>query len=269
MAAVRTDSSLVLATGVTAITQTALANAIKNAFSLAGYGSSPFDEYSSGTDRYLIYQLIFDQAKTYGTVYLQIKITSNLGLSQRLYSNWDAVAHTGQNSSTETASVAVNSVAQIDFMGLTKSPEMRLVMVYQGATAICLGYLRPEFKPSWWNENVYPYCMIPNTLGLFATWYIPSLTPFTGSLTTSGRIQASFTQAQMVSPNPISARRDVIPGVLFFPWSNEGVAGRSSTDLAIVASGNLLRQDVIQVTPGQEEYVLLGGGTGQPAVRLI
>lgn len=266
MPATKTESSV-----APNITQASLIAGIKSAMAATGYSSNPFDEYTSGTDRFLVYQITFDAAKTYGVVYLQIKVTSALAVAQRLYTGWDAVAHTGTNPGTETAVTGATfaSNIQIDFLGLAKSPEFRIVGIYQGNTYCFLGYLRPENKPTWWDENSFPYCFIPLSSSNWLTWYTAGITPYTGSLSTSGRVQSNFTVSQMANVNPITNRRDIVSGLMLFAASNEGIAGRTSNDVAMVSATGLARRDAIQVAAGVEEYLLLLPTAGGPAIRTI
>ena len=93
--ATKTEASL-----AATITQTSFANALKTAFTSAGY-SAVFDDYTSSTDRILVYAHVVDNSKVYGTSYLRIRITSALLIYQQIYSTWNATAHTGTGSSTE------------------------------------------------------------------------------------------------------------------------------------------------------------------------
>lgn len=252
------------------ITQTNLAEAIKSAMNSAGFGAV-FDEYTGGTDRFLIYQLTFDPSKVYGTVFLVIKITNALGVTQRLYTNWNKTTRIGDNPGTETStsSAILANNSQVDFVGFTKSPEFRLVALYQGTVSIFLGYVRPETKPNWWEENNFPFVFIPTSNSNFVTWYSTGLSPYSGSIGTRDRFSAHINVGQFSAPNPVTNRRDILSNILFYAHSNEGIAARSSSDLAMMASTNLVRRDIIQVSVGVEEYYLLNNVVGGLGVRII
>lgn len=270
MPATKSESTLLVSMVQPTFTQLQFAEAIKTAMSNAGFGAV-FDEYSPGTDRILIYQLTFDPGKLYGTVYLQIKITTALAITQRLYTNWNKTTRVGDNPGTETTVTGAAFVNNnsIEFIGFSKSPEFRLIAVYQGTTTAYLGYVRPETKPQWWDENAYPYAFVPVSNSNFATWYGPGLTPYSGGANTGGRLQAHLNVSQFGTQNPVTNKRDVLSNILFYAWSNEGIAGRSSSDLVQIASTNMVRKDVLQVTPGVEEYFLLNAAAGGLGVRTI
>jgi hypothetical protein len=270
MPATKTESSLNVSMVNPTFTQTNFTDAIKTAMNNAGFGAV-FDEYTSGTDRYLIYQLVFDANKIYGTVYLVIRVTGALAVTQRLYTNWNKTTRVGDNAGSETSSsgaIFVNN-AQVDFVGFARSPEFRLVALYQGTASVFLGYIRPENKPSWWDENAYSYAFVPVSSSNFVQWYGTAMSPYTGSVGTKDRLQAHLSVAQFGTPNPITNKRDILSNILFYAYSNEGIAGRSSSDLVQLASTNLLRKDVIQVTVGAEEYYLLNAVAGGLGVRII
>lgn len=270
MPATKTESSLTLSTAQPTITQLNLAEAIKTAMTAAGFGSI-WDEYTGGTDRFLIYQLIFDTSKVYGTVFLVIKITSALAITQRLYTSWNKTTRVGDNAGTETStsSAILANNAQVDFVGFAKSPEFRLIALYQGTVSIFLGYVRPENKPSWWDENNFPYVFVPLSNSNFVTWYCTALSPYSSGIGTKDRLQAHINIGQFAAPNPITNRRDILSNILFYAFSNEGIAGRSSSDLAMISSTNLARRDIIQVSVGVEEYYLLNNVVGGLGVRII
>lgn len=270
MPATKTESTLNVSMLQPTFTVVQLADAIKAAMTNAGF-SAIFDEYTSGTDRFLVYQLVFDTGKTYGTVYLVIKINASFAVTQRLYTSWNKNTRVGDNAGTETTTSGATLVnnAQVEFVGFSRSPEFRIVALFQGTVSIFLGYIRPENKPNWWDENVYPYAFIPVSNSNFTTWYGTALTPYSGGAGTGGRLQAHLNVAQFGTQNPVTGRRDILSNILFYSSANEGIAGRSSADLVQVAATNLLKKDIIQVNPGTEEYYLLNGVAGGLAVRLI
>jgi hypothetical protein len=72
------------------ITQEILFEELKAIFLAAGYTTlyAEFDDYS---DKHLVYQIVNDSTKTFGTVYLHIQINEYLEIKQRLHTTFDNV----------------------------------------------------------------------------------------------------------------------------------------------------------------------------------
>jgi len=243
------------------ITQANLTTAIKNALAAANFPTL-FDEVSGNPHR-LIYEIVLNNTATFGKAYLEIEITNDLKVQQRLHTNWDPIANTGVNSGPWGVQVEFNNSTEITFRGFEKSDESRLVGIRQSNIVHFLGYLRPANKPTWWNENSSLYCFIP-AANNFITWHgaDASNSPYGNATYTS-----SLGRAQMASSNPITSKRDVVTGILLYANSNQGACGRTSDDLVMVSGSGLGIYDLIQVTANVEEYTLLNPAAGGLALR--
>jgi hypothetical protein len=243
------------------ITQANLTTAIKNALAAANFPTL-FDEVS-GNPNQVIYEITLNSSATFGKAYLEIEITSDLKVQQRLHTNWDPIANTGVNSGAWGPQVTFNNGTEITFRGFEKSDESRLIGIRQSNTIQFLGYLYPANKPTWWNENSSLYCFIPGANN-FITWNgaAASNSPYG-----NGTYTSSLGRTQMASSNPITSKRDVVTGILLYSNANQGAAGRTSDNLVMISGSGLGTYDLIQVTPSVEEYTLLNPTAGGIALR--
>lgn len=244
------------------ITQQLLYDAIKQAMINAGY-SSPFDEYTSGTDKIVVYAIVLDSTKTFGTTYLRVRVTTAFAVGQQLYSTWNATTHTGTNASTEYVATAFSSSAQINFTALNGGIEYKLALLYQGSLFYPLGYLSPANRPSWWDLNTWNYCLHPGT-ATFSSFRSPSSTPYANN----ALYDSSLNIARMGSANLQTNRRDILPGILIYSQSNQGIGGRTSDDLIMVAGTGSTRFDTLQAPGDAKQYLILVPDAGGLAIRV-
>lgn len=244
------------------ITQQTLYDGIKQAFSNAGYAATPFDEYTSGTDRIVVYAIALDAAKTYGITYLRIRLTTGFIIGQQLYSTWAIATHTGTNSSTELTYTALTTSTQANFTALNGGAEFKLVMLSQGTITIALGFVSPANRPAWWDLNAWNYCYVPTT-NTFAVFRSTALNPYSNAENDS-----SLNVARMAIANIQTNRRDLLPGVIFYSQSNQGISGRTSDDLVMLAGSGSTRYDSIQIPSDTKQYLLLNPASGGLAVRI-
>ncbi|MBE9191398.1 hypothetical protein IQ230_13790 [Gloeocapsopsis crepidinum LEGE 06123] len=254
--AIRTDSFV-----APSITQLSLFNAIKQAFQNAGF-VTPFDDYTSGTDRIVVYAITLDPSKTYGTTYLRIRLTSSLVIGQQILATWNTSNKTGTDASSEVTYSAIATNNQVDFVALNATPELNIVMLTQGSTAIALGSISPENKPSWWNLEAWNYCFIPigNT---FATCRSTTNNPYGNS-----SHDTSLNISRMGSANNQTNRRDMLPGIILYTQSNRGISGRTSDDLVMVAASGTTRYDTLQIPGDSKQYLIIDPSVGGLAVRI-
>lgn len=250
------------------ITQASLVTTLKNAFAAAGY-PTPYADSTSGTDRILVYQLVFDAAKVYGTSYLRLKVTTALVVQQQLFTAWNITTVTGTNAGGESSLVTFANNLAIEIRTFVRTTEFKLIAMSQGSNYALLGYLRPDIKHSSFDEDTAPYIFQSNNVwnAPFATWQCTALTPYTGGGNTS--FNSNMNNGSLASANPITNKRDVLAGMLLLSGSGQGIAAKTSDDCVSVAANGLSRFDPIQVTAGTEEYILLFPGNGTLAIRTV
>lgn len=242
------------------LNQQQLVTGLKKAFENAGYGV-PFDEFPSGTNIILVFKVVLDSSRVYGTSYLRLRVSDSPSVSQQIYSTWNALAHAGANPSSEMFYVTLEISTQINFVALNSGSECKLVMLQQGSTVIALGCITPVNKPNWWDLNRWNYCFVPVT-NTFNTLRACSLNPYNNS-----EHDASLNLNRMSLANTITNRRDILPGIIVYTQSNTGIAGRTSDDLVSVAANGTNRFDVLQIPGDNKEYLILHPNNGGLAVR--
>lgn len=235
------------------ITQSSLINAIKSAFEANSNFTTIVDDYTSGTDRILVIRFTVDAAKSRGSVFLRIRCTSSLQLAQQIFSSWDANSKTGANGSSESVYTALSSTTQITINSLFSSNEFHFLFLVQSTTIISLGVLAPKEKPDWWNLNTWNYGFYSTDLTL-TTLRGTTLNPYANTDYTT-----SLNNARLASANSVTSERDGMPGIFLFTNSNQGIAGKTSDDLAAMANSGATRY---QSTSGYLIVTTSAGGLG-------
>jgi hypothetical protein len=253
--ATRTDTSL-----AATITQTTLVNAIKTAFTNAGY-STLVEGYASGTDQILVYQFVTDATKIYGTVYLRIRITTALAIFQQLFSTWVAGTHANTNGSTEVFGTTVSSSIAINFVSLNGGLEYGLVLLTQGTTFIPLGVIAPITRPSYWDLNSWNWGFIFNDNTLF-TWLSCNLNSFSNQ-----SYDTFLNNARLGTANSITLRRDILGGITLLSQSNRGIAGQTSNDIGMGCFSGNSRYDSASSYGSSAVYLVITNVAGGLAIR--
>lgn len=250
------------------ITQQILYDFIKARFAALG-NYTLFDEFVATTDRNVVYEYVLDNTKIFGKVYLRIRVTAALAVTEFLYTSWNTATDTGTAASTETTTVTFASNIAVDAVNLVKGLEGKFCVLSQGTTIAFLGIWRPDNKPSAWNEDSFPFAFIQKNdwATPWNIWFGCASSPY-GTTTALNTYTTLLNDARMGTQNPINNKRDILAGIVLFS-PTQGVAGRSSDEMVIVASSGLARFDPVQVTAGVEEYLLLNPGNGGLAVRTV
>jgi hypothetical protein len=247
-------SLISLDTGVTNLT---LANTLRTALEFAGYNTVDFFT-AANSDRVLISRFNFNP-NTYGTIFLENRVTTTRGIYQRLITNWDSV-----NRVPPTTAIATPNNTTVTF-GTAKTlftvvnhPEFRMVMVEQGTSYQFAGYARPATKPAWWDENTYPYVFAPTNNALTAFNGFPA-NPYG----TTGAYPLLYI-TQMSQTTPITNKPDVLEGagILLPPIASpKGYVGVFSSDIGICSATGLRRGDMI------ENFLLLSIGISALGIK--
>lgn len=241
------------------INRDTLSAALKTAFTNAGY-TTLVEDYAASTtsDRILIYRLDFNSS-TYGSIFLENRITSARSLTSRISTGWDTTNHVATGfTSTYTSSISLGAIARVNFTAINH-PETRLVTVEQGTTtSTTLGIIRPGVKPDWWNESAHPFAWIPQTSAM------NNLLGFTGATTQNPYATTSPYPLLYVSAfagNSPGAKPDAIAGMaMILSPTNRSWSGIFSNELALCSTTGK-RGDMIN------DFLLLGNGTSALAVR--
>lgn len=242
------------------ITQQTLYDALKLAFSNAGFGI-PFSEFTSGTDKVIIYQFVVDATKTYGKTFIRVRVTALLAIGHQIYSTWNTANNTGASPSPEIVYPSLTNNSPIGFTSFSASPELYAVAIYQGGYYAVISFLLPSSRPYWWDLNAWNYGFMA-TSTTFTLFYSTALNPY-GNVS----YDTSLNSPRLSTSNLYTNRRDLIQGLFVFTQTNTGIAGKTSEDLVSVAATGMNRLDIIQV-PGQTiEYTLINPASGGFAIR--
>lgn len=239
-------------------TQASILADIQTAMTTAGFNAIYDTVVASATT--LVYNQVFDTRQGKGTAYLAITVGTDLGVNQVLYDAWDLNAHTGTHGGTASDRAIFPSNQGLTFTSINH-PELRQVILTAPNGAIApLGYWRPAIKPSWWDENLFLYCfqVVNSNFNSFRGVAL-SGTPYT-SQNPNGH---KFALGDYFNNANGANKRDVIPTTIMsaaqleYNASVAGVSGVSSTDIAQGACGGLTRFDILQISGGTSQYLVL------------
>jgi hypothetical protein len=243
-------------------TQAQLSTALQTAFTNAGF-TSLFDNYTSGTDLILVYALVTDASKTFGTTYLRVRITNTFIINQAVYSTWNATAHTGTGNTTEVTYSTLINTASVTFNALSAGGEAKLIIVTQGSTFLPLGIIAPATLRSSWNLNTYTcgFIFISNTM-LVLRGTTANQTGFADNdIALAGSLR-------LATANVIDNERDLLTGWILLNQSNQGFIGRTSDDLAIVSASGSTRYDIAIRSGTSQQFLILQPNAGSLAIRI-
>lgn len=240
------------------ISRQTIGDALKVAFANAGY-STLVDDYTNASGvRSLVYQVSYGTA-TYSTIFLETQINLSRVVSSRIGTSWNVSTHTmGAIATALSSSVTFNALAKVTFTAIAHS-EMRLVVMEQGTTtAQIMGIIRPSLKPTWWDENTYPFAFTPQNVNLNTFLPFPTANNPYASTANYPLLYIS----QLAANAPISNLPDAIAGAaLILSPTNKGVSGAFSSEVALCSGAGLKRGDMIG------EYLLLYPATSGIAVK--
>ena len=256
MPATRTITSL-----SATITQASLVTAIQTAFTNAGF-STPVSDYTSGTDRILVYSHSSDVG-TYSNVFLRVRITSALAVFQQLFATWNTGTNTGTNNSTEVSLGTLASNINIVFNSLNGGSEYRLIILTQGLSTFPLGLIAPNERRGSWTLNSWNWGFIftNNTFSVLR------------STTLNQHASADYdilgaANSRLGTANPQDNERDVLSNLILLSQSNQGFSGRTSDDLGVASVSGSSRYDTINETGTSRQYLVVNPGSGGFVVRI-
>lgn len=243
------------------ITVTNLGDAIKAALVTAGWGAA-FDDYVSGSERFLVYQRYSQAGNASGFIRLRIATTY---VRTAPMSGWNTSTKTGTDLGSEGFfSSLTNTNTLIHVFG--GSEEFSGVIIQQGTATSPVIWMAPATAPTWWNRATSCYGFVPNDVA-FTNFATAANSPFSSS--TQWAMQSS--SSMLSALNRVTNRRDSISNALMSCPSGEGVAGRFSAEIGQGACSGLARFDRLvddSFTP-QREHIVLNNASGGLIVRIV
>jgi len=246
------------------ITATNFENSLHTAMLNAGF--TLWHTYTASGENRRIYREIFNSS-TYGTAFYEIRInTTSRQLSIAAYVAFNTTTNTGTGTITSINSFTPTTGNQIDYVALNGGSEFRVVLIRQAGTLAIVGQLRPSLnKPSWWDENNYSY-----------VWYIRNLTTNQWSVVTTGAPWSSATAvlvSRTIRGTVPGGQREIANAVELASVSTAspgGTCGVFSNDIAQSSTEGLVPGvDMLVVTAGTEEYLVLEAASGGLVVRTV
>ena len=231
------------------ITQQSFTDGLKVAFTAAGYGAV-YAEFDETDTKNLVYQVVNNVNKLYGTVYLHIKISSQLELGQKLHTAFDTTTNTGLNTVDYNLSNNFYAESTLRWIALNNGSEFRWVFLYQGSQWVCLGMMRPLGMPTYWDENIAPYAIVSDvSYAPLQNFFLSDVSPYTNN----NYIQSNWLEPVISSNrNPFNSQIEIVTRFLFSPNSKQGMFGMSSSLLALATDDELTIGDFIALPDGSE-----------------
>jgi hypothetical protein len=254
-------------------TATQAADAIRDLF--VTLGCTGVDSYTS-TDQYRVVSWEMDAAKTKGTAYLQVRVSSAGAITATLYDSWNAGTHTGTNASNAKAAGTIPTTNPLALEGFSH-PEIKEVHVKGSSVKATVALYRPATKLlAAWDEDAYLYCFLvaeSNTSPFANAYYCSTTTaanPFSQGTASSAVLLAVGGGTWGAGTNTVTGKRDVLPGLVLAYGAGNALVARASDDLVWGATGGLEVGDLLQVTAGSEEYAVLHVySQAGPLVRVV
>lgn len=244
------------------ITQDGLISGLKTAFTAAGYGAV-YAEFDESGIKNIVYQVVNDESKIFGTLYLHIKVTENLEVGQRLHTDFDTELNVGTNETDYTLSNSLSSSDTLRWIALSNGLEFRWVMLYQGYEQICLGIIRPLGIPSYWDEDIAPYAIVSDvSYEPLKKFFLPEVNPYSNDSYIESSLISTIVSTQR---NPFNSEIDILTRIVFAPNSNEGLFGMSSSLLGLATDEALTLGDFIALPDGSE-YCTIGKFSGSSSL---
>lgn len=251
------------------ITATNFENSLHTAMLNAGFVL--WHTYTASGQNRRIYREVFNSS-TYGTAFYEIRInTTTRELSVAGYVAFNTTNNTGTGAVTSTNNFTPTTGDAINYVALNGGSEFRVVLIRQAGAVVVVGQLRPSLnKPSWWDENIYPY-----------VWYLTSMTSNQWlNLQTAGGSSLSpwqFTLAAIGSRTTKGTvpggQREISNALLLRTNTNASIVGTCgvfSNDIARASADGLeAGVDMLVVTAGTEEYLVIEAASGGLVVRTV
>jgi|GEM_PF-6933495 len=143
------------------INATVLENGLKQAMINAGFNNNPHRYNNYGENR-LVFVETFNSS-TYGKGIAELVIDeTSLRCSLDCYLSFDTNTNTGQGWVSGTDSFYPLSSVNINCYAINGG-EFKAVIAAQGTTIWWIFQVRPSLKPTFWDENLYPYVWFQST----------------------------------------------------------------------------------------------------------
>ncbi len=244
------------------LTQSSLINGLRDALIAAGFPAI-LKQYTSGTDQFVVWELLFDNSKSYGKAYYRLKVTPALVVTHAIGVNFTDASNVLNSPSAESHNVTYLNNVPIDFAGFRTS-EYLFLYCNQGALQQLLGYFRPPICPAF-DESSFPKTFI-STNADFGQVTCTALSPY-GSTLTFG---TSLGSSQYGGADLFLNRRNQKTRIDLNAPSNAGAMAQSSDDLAMGCCTGMTRGDIFEITGSNpvERFTVIRPGAGALLIKI-
>lgn len=236
---------------------------LRTAFAAAGITTTPV-EFDRNGRRIIVWEHIGDPARTFGRFFYAVSFTAS-NIRQTVCATFDTVANNFPAGVQWSSDYFFQSSGQIFAIAL-RSSEASLVMLRNefDAGTERLGWFRPSFRASFWDEGAVPYVFCEDSGGnrVFSTERMYE---------TNGDLRQSWVDSFPAGRNAINNQVDILTG-LFLYSQGGGVMGVLGADWARATdSGSLIPGSIIATPSGQQYMIFVPGlgSTGAAVVRTI
>jgi|GEM_PF-4297175 len=259
MTVARTNSSI-----DAPITATNLENGLKQAMQDAGFGTH-FAEYTVSSKKRIVWKTTYNNAQ-YGNAFTEAILASSSGsfyLSFTLYWFFNASNNTGSAEPLTTGTMTLNTSTSINFVSLNGNNQFRMVLIIQGTKVGAMSLVRPAHRPAWWTDNAYPYFF----MSFYTATQLSQLQVREWRGTGASSLHPFGTNIYILRPIRLNGllpnnKRQVVASVQLqtAPGTNQGLIGQFDADIVHAAMSGASPLDMIVVSPGTEEYLILDPG---------
>lgn len=245
---------------------------LKQAFANAGF-PNPTNEALSSTN-ITVYDFNFNPSAARGRFWFVLETTisgSTVTVVCRLFANANynsatfvGTGSTGANSTTG-ATFTLNNTLPLTAYSIPTTQEIKGIELLENA--VFKGFLGLAYftaKEEWYNENNWCWAMLVNPTTPNSFWHpYPNPAAATGTTAIVSRVGISTFSTRNPTNTPYVVTAPLIT------CHSYGIAGQFPTDIGISNSTSLLPTDILQVTPGVEEYWLACPGDSGLVFRSV
>jgi hypothetical protein len=253
------------------ITDSNFASSLHTAMVNAGFSSSPHSYTTSTETRRVYFETV--NSDTYGTGIVETRIvtasTNNRQFTLAAYTSFNTSTNSGSGMVTSSTTFTPATNSDLIYHAINGGVEFRQVIVRQGTNVWWITRLRPSLlRPSWWNDNAYPYWFIQNNLASFNSYNVvggASLSPWND-------FYAVYTNRNINGVTPGNLR-EIRTGLELEPLvagGNKGLIGVLSDDFGTANTTSLTPGvSTLVVNPGTDEWIVLAAGNASWVARII
>lgn len=243
------------------LNQQTLGDAIKSVLSTAGL-TTVYDDTVTSTNRNIVYQIVVDSTKTYGTWYYRIRIDSTLNIITSAGTAWNKTTAVMTNGTSETGWGIPNGAYPTSIVAVNCGTDGSLAFLLNNNTVWTLGVFFPATRPSWWDMNFWTWGF-HFSHGAHATCKSTTVNPYGNE-----NYNTLWARSDMAYPNNQFKFIDILRGNILFSQSNQGIAGRVGDDWGIGCFYGISPFQTDNLPSTGELFFIPTGGSGGLCIKI-